>query len=376
VTERSNVLTPPRTDRATGGPAGMPVRRWVAVGVVFALAAVAGVLHTLGVSDVVVFVVSLAALSGLAWLVSAATEAAGHRLGPDVTGILQSVFANLPEIFVVLFALAAGELIVAWTAVLGSIFANALLALGAVQVIGAAVSDDGTMHFEERLPVETTTLLVIAMSVIVLLGLAGASGRPPEHVTAISNIASVLLLVVFGTWITRYIRDALRERGEHPQESESGQGQPSVALSLTLLALAATSSGLVADWFISSLAPAIQTLHIPEAFAGLVIVGIAGNAVENFAGLLFAARHQNDLAMSVVIHSVNQIALLVFPILILASSLFATHLTFRLPPLYIGALGLSAIVLWQVTADGRAYLYEGLGLIAIYVIVAVFAFLA
>jgi Ca2+:H+ antiporter len=232
------------------------------------------------------------------------------------------------------------------------------------------------MHFEERLPVETTTLLVIGMSVIVLLGLAGASGRPPEHVTAISNIASVLLLIVYGTWITRYIRDALRERREHPPDAGSEHGQPPVALALVLLALAAACSGLVADWFVSSLAPAIQALHIPEAFAGLVIVGIAGNAVENFTGLVFAARHQNDLAMSVVIHSVNQIALLVFPILILASSLFATHLTFRLPPMYIGALGLSAIVLWQVTADGRAYLYEGLGLIAIYVIVAVFAFLA
>jgi len=91
---------------------------------------------------------------------------------------------------------------------------------------------------------------------------------------------------------------------------------------------------------------------------------------------VFAARRQSDLAISVVIHSVNQVALLVFPILILASSLFATHLTFRLPPLYIGSLGLTAIVLWQVTADGRAYLFEGLGLIAIYVIVVAFAYLA
>jgi calcium/proton exchanger cax len=143
-----------------------------------------------------------------------------------------------------------------------------------------------------------------------------------------------------------------------------------------LLGLAAGCSGLVADWFVSSLGPAIDALHAPEEFAGLVIVGIAGNAVENFNGVVFAARRQSDLAISVVIHSVNQVALLVFPILILASSMFATRLTFRLPPLYIGALGLTAIVLWQVTADGRAYLFEGLGLIAIYVIVVAFAYLA
>jgi Ca2+:H+ antiporter len=356
----------------------LPTRRWVAVGVVFGITVLAGVLHVLGVGDVAVFLVSLAALSGLAWLVSAATEATGHRLGPDVTGILQSAFANLPEIFVVLFALAAGQLVVAWTAVLGSIFANALLALGAVQIVGASVSEDGTMHFEERLPVETTTLLVIAMSVIVLLGLVGHSGRQEQHVQAISDVAAVLLLIVYGTWVTRYIRDARREereRAEREGPADTGN-QPPLWLSVVLLAAAAAASGLVADWFVSSLGPAIRTLHISQQFAGLVIVGIAGNAVENFSGLVFAARHQDDLAMSVVIHSVNQIALLVFPILVLASPLLSTTLTFQLPPLYIGALGLSALVLWQVTADGRAYLFEGLGLIAVYVIVAVFAFLS
>jgi Ca2+:H+ antiporter len=357
---------------------GVPARRWISIGVVFGIAALAGVLHFVGANDVVVFLASLAALSGLAWLVSAATEATGHRLGPDVTGILQSAFANLPEIFVVLFALSAGELVVAWTAVLGSIFANALLALGAVMIVGATVSDDGTMHFEERLPVETTTLLVIGMSVIVLLGLAARSGGQAAHVEAISEIAAVLLLIVYGTWLTRYIRDARRlerERAERGGGSEDAGSQPPLAVSIVLLAAAAAASGLVADWFVSSLGPAIETLHISQAFAGLVIVGIAGNAVENFSGLVFAARHQNDLAMSVVIHSVNQIALLVFPILVLASPLLATQLTFQLPPLYIGALGLSALVLWQVTADGRAYLFEGIGLIAVYVIVAVFAFL-
>ncbi|MGZ4125213.1 MAG: hypothetical protein ACXVQU_06630, partial [Actinomycetota bacterium] len=230
---------------------------------------------------------------------------------------------------------------------------------------------------EERLPVETTTLLVIAMSVIVMLGLVASSGRQEQHVQAISDIAAVLLLIVYGTWLTRYIRDARREERERVEREGPSDDtkQPPLVVSLVLLGVAAAASGLVADWFVSSLAPAIHTLHISEEFAGLVIVGIAGNAVENFSGLVFAARHQSDLAMSVVIHSVNQIALLVFPILVLASPLLSTQLTFQLPPLYIGALGLSALVLWQVTADGRAYLYEGLGLIAVYLILAVFAFL-
>jgi Ca2+:H+ antiporter len=145
-----------------------------------------------------------------------------------------------------------------------------------------------------------------------------------------------------------------------------------VRTALLLLALGGVGAGLVADWFVEALGPALATLDIPEAFAGLVIVGLAGNAVENAAGVFLARKEQNDLAVSVVINSVNQIALLVFPVLILASTFFATHLTFQLDPVYIGALAVSAIALGQIMGDGEGYTFEGLALIAVFVIVAAF----
>ena len=52
--------------------------------------------------------------------------------------MLQSTLGNLPEFFVVLFALADGEVVVAQFSIIGSIFANALLVLGLVIVVGAA----------------------------------------------------------------------------------------------------------------------------------------------------------------------------------------------------------------------------------------------
>ena len=68
---------------------------------------------------------------------SFATEQLGERFGPGVTGMLQSTLGNLPELFVVIFALQKGELVVAQTAIVGSILANALLVLGLVIVVGA-----------------------------------------------------------------------------------------------------------------------------------------------------------------------------------------------------------------------------------------------
>src|ERR1700746_2105169 len=82
------------------------------------------------------FLVATLALAGLAWVVSFATEQLGERYGPGVTGLLQSTLGNLPELFVVIFALQKGELVVAQTAIVGSILANALLVLGLVLVVG------------------------------------------------------------------------------------------------------------------------------------------------------------------------------------------------------------------------------------------------
>jgi Ca2+:H+ antiporter len=137
-----------------------------------------------------------------------------------------------------------------------------------------------------------------------------------------------------------------------------------------LLILAGTSSAFVSDWFVNGLEPAITILHISQAFAGLVIVAIAGNAVENTAGLVLAFKRRSDLAISVVKSSVAQIAAFLFPALVLISFALNTTLTFALAPVYIGALALTALALWQVTGDGEAAEFEGWALVALYVILA------
>ena len=57
-----------------------------------------------------------------------------------------------------------------------------------------------------------------------------------------------------------------------------------------LLAAAGIAAALVSDWFIAALDPAVESLGISKAFTGLVIVAIAGNAVENVVGITLAAK--------------------------------------------------------------------------------------
>jgi Ca2+:H+ antiporter len=360
--------------------------------VIALLTALAGVANFGTWSAVPRFAIATFALAGLAWVVSFATEQLGERFGPGVTGMMQSTLGNLPELFVVIFALQKGELVVAQTAIIGSILANALLVLGLVIVVGARRSPDNLMRFSKRLPRDTATLLQVTVFIIVLLGLSLATHDPASHhVKAISIVGAICLLVVYMTWVVPYLRS---DQAPGVGEAEIGDGVgarvaagetdtagavaepersgPRLALwlTVTLLIAGGVASAFVSEWFVNGLEPAISILHISQAFAGLVIVAIAGNAVENTAGLVLAFKRRSDLAISVVKNSVAQIAAFLFPVLVLVSFALNTTLTFALAPVYIGALALTALGLWQVTGDGEAAEFEGWALVALYVILA------
>ncbi len=333
------------------------------------LTALAGVADYGAWAAVPRFLLATLALAGLAWVVSFATEQLGERFGPGVTGMMQSTLGNLPELFVVIFALQKGELIVAQTAIVGSVLANALLVLGLVIVVGARRSPERVMRFSKRLPRDTATLLQVTVFIIVLLALSLSSHDPASHhVKAISTVGAICLLIVYMAWVVPYLRSDAAPG--HDGHAAAGGPRLSLPVTLILLIAAGGASAFVSDWFVAGLQPAIHQLHLSQAFAGLVIVAIAGNAVENTAGLVLAWRGRSDLAISVVKNSVAQIAAFLFPALVLISLALTTTLTFSLAPVYTGALALGALALWQVSGDGEAAEFEGWALVALYVILA------
>src|SRR5207302_2688387 len=118
-----------------------------------------------------------------------------------------------------------------------------------------------------------------------------------------------------------------------------GQEQPLEparwTLLTTIVVLGATgvAAAFASDWFVSALKPATHSLHMSEDFAGLVVVAIAGNAVENVVGIQLAARNRPDFAISVIVNSSLQVALALTPVLVFASLAFGTTLTLVFPTL-------------------------------------------
>jgi Ca2+:H+ antiporter len=356
------------TSDAVDGTGGLRRGEWVMVGCSLLATIVAGWMTiSLGASTAS-FAVSAVALASLAWLVAFSTEQLGERLGPEATGLLQSTLGNLPEFFVVLFALREGQTLVATTSIIGSIFANALLVLGITIVVGAWRADGSCMRFGARLPSDTATLMLLAVFLIVAIGVAtGAHDKAANNVNQISIVGAVALLVVYALWIRSYML------GGAKGEPTRGVARVGVVMTLALLGVAGVGAAFVSDWFVQGLQPAIDALGISAAFAGLVVVAIAGNAIENATAVVLAWKGQADLAISVVKNSVAQIAVFLFPLLVLVSQGFDHPLTFGMAPIWIAALALTAVIVWQVTGDGEAAVWEGAALIAFYVILATVA---
>jgi Ca2+:H+ antiporter len=335
-------------------------RELTVLGVTLALVATAAVSHY-ALGDVTTFILTGVALAALARLVGTATEQLGSRLGSSAAGVVQSALGNLPELFIALFALNKGLVAVVQAALVGSILANSILVLGIAFVAGGL--RNGVQKFDPSRARMISTLLVLSAATMALPSLADAFHTPAAaHPEALSLICAGVLLVVFAATIPLFLRST------GPEEHVPARWSP--ATTAVVLGGAGLLAALTSDWFVNALTPAIHTLHMSQEFAGLVIVAIAGNAVENVVGVQLAVRNKADFAISVILNSALQVALALTPVLVFASLFFGAHLTLVFPVLLALVLVISGILVALIVDDGESTWQEGTVLVGFYVVVA------
>ncbi len=324
-----------------------------------------GVAHYAGAPSVLSFILAGIAVAMLASLVGRSVEQLGDRFGAGATGVLQSALGNLPELFIGFFALRAGLVAVVQAAIIGSILSNILLVLGLSFVVGGL--KHGRQTFNSERAQTTAVLMLLATGALVLPSLASYVHAPASaHESTLSIFVAVILLLLFALSLPASIKRSSTAAPEHHEPTRWP-----LALAVGLLAGASLAAALVSDWFVSALEPAIDALGISQAFAGLVIVAIAGNAIENVVGIQLAFKNQADYALSVIINSPVQIALVLAPALVLVSFLTATTLTLVFAPMLVMAVAITVIVVAFIVFDGESNWLEGATLIALYAIIAV-----
>jgi Ca2+:H+ antiporter len=316
-------------------------------------------------------------LGAIARLVVRSVEAISHRIGRGLNGLLQSLLGNLPEIFVILFALKAGLYEIVKATIVGSVIANILLVMGIAFVVGGRKY--GRQSFNVVSARQLSMLLALSVFALAIPSLAATFNTPAvEYEREITVIISLLLIVLFLASIPDTIRHANHESpvtGTNEalvaasEVDEHGQWPFNVAALMVLVAL--TGSIVVSSWFVEVLPSAMSTLGISEAFAGLIIVALASNVVESFAGVQLALRDQQSYALQIILQSPVQVAMIVAPLIALVAPLVgAATFTLVLSPLLLAVMFMAVFIAIVVVSDGQSTWFEGAALITLYLGIA------
>ena|SRR5690348_1210453 len=328
----------------------------------------AGIAYYASLNAILAFITSAVAVALLASLVGRSVEQLGDRFGPGATGVLQSALGNLPELFIAIFALKAGLVNVVKAALVGSILSNLLLVLGLAFLVG------GLKHGVQKLGSDRARTVIILM-LLSVMGLAIPSlahwiHSPAEpHEETFSLIVSIVLLMLFLLYLPASLKRG--KIGITSEKDITSEPRWPLWLAVGLLAVASILAAFVSDWFVTALEPSMKALNISDAFAGLVIVAIAGNAIENVVGIQLASKGQSEYAFSVIINSPLQIALVLAPLLVIISQVFGfSSLTLVFSPMLMASIFLAIILAAFISFDGESNWLEGAALIAIYIIIA------
>ncbi len=341
------------------------MRQWTLLAVGVALTAAAFVIeHAVGATAGTI--AASVPLLLVAPIVARGTDALEGRFSPSVVGILQSAFGNVAELAITVLALRANLPDVVKYAIVGSLLGNAVLLGGICGILPCIRSglELRSLRFDRRLFAGITTLSVISFMPIALLSTPTAELKTVdrEHIELVVGIG---FLVLGGLFILSELRKPHMPAPAHAANAN----QLPLPVGMTYLAVGGIMAALTSEIFVAGFTSAVSDIGMPLAFASLVIVPLIGNVAENFVALRYAWRGDGDAAMSVIMHSVVQIALLMTGLLVVISQfLGATPLTMEIDPLLAIALGLSLVVLWMVVSDGEIEPIEGAGLITVYVI--------
>jgi Ca2+:H+ antiporter len=340
---------------------------------------------------ILVFFSAAAAIIPLAGWLGRATEHLAERAGAGVGALLNATFGNAAELIIGLMALHHGLRGVVKASLTGSILGNVLLVLGAAALAGGLRFHH--QRFNRSGARSQATMLILAAIALIMPAaydhLVGLRGKALEGKMSLA-ISFVLLAVyvcslVFSLRTHKQLFDGGTSEASEAEnkksgakregpESEEGAGW-SVGRSLGVLAGATALVAWMSEILVGAVGETAKELGMTELFVGLFVVAIVGNAAEHSTAVLMARANKMELALGIAVGSSVQIALLVAPVLVIASYFIGpAPMDLVFSPAEVLAVGLSVILASQIAGDGESNWLEGAQLLAVYVILAIVFF--
>ena len=203
-------------------------------------------------------------------------------------------------------------------------------------------------------------------------------GQERVHYTGdVVTLSYVVAAVLIACYVAGLIFSLRTHRGLFNPEQESHEGEPwTVRRAVIALSIAGVAVGGMSEILVHSISDAAQSIGLSEFFIGAIVVAIVGNAAEHWVAVLVARKNQMDLAVNIAIGSSAQIALFVAPVLVLASIFIGPHpMALVLNGFELAAILLAVLIANHVTNEGESTWFEGVQLLAVYVVLGItFAF--
>jgi Ca2+:H+ antiporter len=336
-------------------------------------------------TPVLVFACSALGVIPTAALMGRATEELAARAGPGIGGLLNVTFGNAPELIIALFALEAGLHEVVKASIAGSIIGNILLVLGAAMLAGGLGRD--RQRFSRTAATAQSSMLLLAIVALVMpaifelvegQGLPGPGSELIDFDSTVEQLSLAVAIVLMLSYVGGLIFSLRTHRDLfNPPSEDDEHGEPwSVRRAVGALALAGIAVGAMSEILVGSISEAATSIGLTEFFVGAIVVAIVGNAAEHWVAVLVARKDKMDLAVNIAIGSSAQIALFVAPVLVLASFVLGPG---PMPLVFngfeLGAVFFAVLIAIHVTNEGESTWFEGVQLLAVYVVLALaFAF--
>ncbi|RPA93159.1 hypothetical protein L873DRAFT_1816389 [Choiromyces venosus 120613-1] len=336
-----------------------------------------------------IFLANYLAMIPMANLLAFSSAQFSSRL-PRVFGVfVQLTVASAVELILCLGLLFKHEFEVIQAALLGSMLANLLLCTGLCFIVGGIRKK--AQEFSEAVVETSGGLLLVSVAALMLPAAfyesVSAIGRlTPKaldhRILYISRFSAVLLLIAYVTYLFFQLATHHSEFDEALAESEQ---RKKVRANIRRENLTMAEAGLVMlvslalvtlhAIFMVEQIPFIvgEHKHISEAFMGLILVPLVEKAAEHLKGIDEAWNDAMDFALSHLLGSTIQTALLVSPIIVLVGWIAHKPFSLNFEIFMIIVLVFSVLIVGNFIKDRKSNYFEGALCVIFYVMIAVTA---
>lgn len=382
-------------------------------------------------APVPVFIINFIAIIPLAAMLSNATEELAIRVGETLGGLLNATFGNAVELIVSVQALIKNEITIVKTSLIGSMLSNLLLVLGMSFFLGGVNRIE--QFFNVTVAQTAASLLALCIASLIIptvfhnmIAEDDVVAGDAEKNQELSRGTAVILLFVYACYLTFQLKthvtmyNAPSQKVEKRKSSKKAEGdasrgiaaigagtaaasgggvnlkttfknpdenhpdnddeeefetpQLSIIGALVTLAISTTLVAFCSEFMVSSIDGLTATGGVSTTFVGLILLPIVGNAAEHATAVTVAIKDKMDLSIGVAVGSSMQIALLVFPLIVILGWILGKDcMTLYFDTFQIATLFVSVLLVNYLIQDGKSHWLEGVLLMASYIIIALAA---